>query len=146
MTDIAERRRYQRVPVDGWVEFRQGRRKGSWQILDLSAGGLRALGPYFLDPRKPILCCVHVDGYSFWTQADRAWLGPDAEAQQHGWRFRELSEAARATIDTALEATEEIERYSAPKAPPLVPLWLQAWGLALALALAGLAVAAWILL
>lgn len=137
-----------RVQVDGWVEFRQGTRKGSWQVLDLSPGGLRALGPYYLDPRKPILFCVHVEDYSFWTQADRAWINKSESTTgaQHGWRFRELSESARAALDTALERTEEIERYSVPQPQPFVPRWLQAWMVAALLVTAGLAAAAWILL
>ena len=146
VTWAPERRKHLRVPVDGWVEFRQGTRKGSWQVLDLSPGGLRALGPYYLDPRKPILFCVHVDDYSFWAQADRAWIGEESTARQHGWRFRELSESARATLDTALERTEEIVRIEAPAPPPLLPRWLQAWGLSLLLVCVGLVAAAWILL
>lgn len=44
MADAPLDRAHARNPLDGWADYRQGDRFGSWALLDISSGGLCACG------------------------------------------------------------------------------------------------------
>lgn len=45
MAETSEQPRlHDRTPLDGWADYRQGSRFGSWVLLDVSRGGLCACG------------------------------------------------------------------------------------------------------
>lgn len=131
-----------RVDVDLRAAFRQSKRVGGWEVLDLSKGGFCATGDLAgLDPERPVHVRLGTGESGFHVLAVLTWtrdLG-DESWPIHGWSFVSMSDTARMDLAALLAAPPKREFTPPPLPNPEHASGPSAMAVALAVVLAAAA-------
>lgn len=91
----SEQRVLERRKARGSAVFKQRFKVGSWKIVDLSEGGLRATGPLNgLDPDKPVDVRVQIGRRHFIARLRHRW----SRGQRHGWQIASIRTPSRSQL------------------------------------------------